>query len=194
MLKQQHSALWYSSISHCFSFLSFFGLFTKTVTTRSGQHFLRFSAWWCEHILKACRGPLGPKTPGSTKAPHTARGHWGSGLKILNLGLLSHFGDSVLRTRPAFLPLRLLALTDGFLLDRGKNKRRILSHVVGFFFPVCVCFLPLPCREPSGGRRGAAVAEESRKRRESSPDENPKSACLAAAAEASAGIAFNLFS
>lgn len=94
-------------------FLLSFGLFTKTATTRSGRLFHSFSDRWREHTLKACRGPLGPKTLGSAKAPHTARGHRGSGLKILNLGLLSHFGDSGLRPRPAFLPLRLLALTDG---------------------------------------------------------------------------------
>lgn len=179
-------------------FLLSFGLFTKTVTTRSGRLFHSFSDRWREHTLKACRGPLGPKTLGSAKAPHTARGHRGSGLKILNLGLLSHFGDSGLRPRPAFLPLRLLALTDGctpLLWQKQMSYFKLClpgCWVLFFFLPVCFFFLP--CREPRGGGGRAAVAEESRKRRESSPDENPKSACLAAAAEASAGIAFNLFS
>lgn len=44
-----------------------------------------------------------------------------------------------------------------------------------------------------GRTDGWGVVEEGEWRK-SSPDENPKSVCPAVAAEASAGIAFNLFS
>lgn len=95
-------------------------------------------------------------------------GTGGSGLKIPNLGLLSHSGDSGLRPRPAFLPLRLLALTDGCtpLLWRKqmsyfKPRPPCCWWVVVFFF-LCMCFFFPLCRAES---REAAEEERPWQRR-----------------------------
>lgn len=127
---------------------------------------------------------LGHKTGGSTKAPHTAAGHWGSELNILNLRLLSHLVIFLhpyplfsLSTAGAVIPVFffwLLAVTDSCTASLWPNKSHILNHIHHF---------PLWGRGGSGWIEGV-MEEESRKGGKSSPDENPKSACLAAAAEA----------
>lgn len=158
MLKMPHSDFWYSCVT-LICLLFFLDYLLKRWQQGPSDSFTVFWDWWREHTLKACRGPLGPKTPGSTKAPHTARGHWGSGLKILNLGLLSHlvtlFSGLVLPSSPCGSSLWLTAAR----LYCGKNKWRILSRVVGVF--LCVSFFS-PCRAES---REAAEEERPWQRR-----------------------------